>query len=69
MNVCGVAPENDLGIPGALLVAPGDPAKSALVARLTAQGTLRKPPVGTSIADTEGIGVIEEWIRGLAGCP
>jgi uncharacterized repeat protein (TIGR03806 family) len=68
MEVCGVEPQRDLGIPDALIVAPGEPERSTLLARMKALDDNRMPPIGTAVVDPDGTTLIEEWIRGLDGC-
>jgi hypothetical protein len=50
------------------VIQPGDPEHSALVRRIS----LRRggddpsmPPLGTEVVDTDGVQIIERWIRGL----
>lgn len=69
-RVCGVAPSTgDLGVPGALLLAPGDPARSLLSVRMrtTAQG--RMPPLASTRVHAEGADLVDAWIRGIGACP
>jgi mono/diheme cytochrome c family protein len=45
-------------------VVPGHPESSVLVARLkTTNPSARMPPLGVQVADREGIGLVERWIR------
>jgi len=70
MNVCEVAPNfGDLGVPGALLLTPGDPGASVLSLRPHALDGNRMPPLASSIVDPNGTQVLDDWILGLAGCP
>jgi uncharacterized repeat protein (TIGR03806 family) len=55
----------DLGIPGALLVHPGEPERSVLYLRITRRGQKQMPPVSTNLVDESGAKLIEEWIRSL----
>lgn len=65
-NLISVSPLNPLGISGAALVKPGDPASSILSHRLAASdGDLAMPPLGRSLPDEEAIGLIDRWIRSL----
>ena len=67
MGVCGVSPSHgDLGIAGALIVAPGEPERSVLLARIRETGADRMPPLGSVVVDEAGAGWVEEWI--LTGC-
>jgi len=65
-NLVNVDPGNPLGIPGASLVAPGRPDLSVLHARVasTDEG-VAMPPIAKSLADTEGLELLERWIASL----
>ena len=68
-NVCEAEPqEGDLGIAGALLLAPGDPAHSLVSVRMQSLGRGRMPPIGTAVVDEKGAALIDEWIRSIATC-
>ena len=72
MNACGVPAQNgDVGVPGAQVLAPGAPNKSALMLRMAAgAGTAwLMPPVGVNIPHAAGYLLIKNWIAGLAACP
>jgi uncharacterized repeat protein (TIGR03806 family) len=65
MGVVGVTPQSgDLGVPGALLVAPGDRARSVFWLRLRDEGAHRMPPLATSVVDEAGGDVVGRWIDG-----
>ncbi|MBX3191694.1 MAG: PQQ-dependent sugar dehydrogenase [Labilithrix sp.] len=67
---CNVDPEaGDLGIAGAKLIVPGDPAKSLLSVRPHALGANRMPPIASSLVDTQGVAVLDDWIRSVTACP
>ncbi len=67
---CGVDPSaGDLGIAGAKIIAPGDPAKSLLVQRPSRLDAYRMPPLATSMVDTAGVGVLTQWVQSLSTCP
>jgi hypothetical protein len=68
-NACDLAPMlSDLGIANARLVAPGDPARSVIVARMNRTGADAMPPLAQHLIDTAGVELISEWISGLSGC-
>ena len=68
-NACDVAPTaGDLGIPMARIIAPGDAASSVLVARMDRRDSLGMPPLASSLADTDGVALLSDWIDGLSGC-
>lgn len=70
INACGVAPTaGDLGVTGAMLLAPGDPAHSLISLRMKATGAGRMPPLATSVVDTQGTAVMDAWIQSLTACP
>jgi hypothetical protein len=46
------------------LIEPGQPARSTLALRMrTRDARLQMPPLGTDIADDEGLRLVERWIR------
>ncbi len=51
------------------VVAPGDPARSVLLARLGAAPELRMPPLGAATEDSKGIETLRYWIERLERCP
>ncbi len=69
-GVCDVAPaQDDLGITDARLLAPGDPTRSVLLQRMLRRTRERMPPLGSSVIDVYGTGVVGAWIQSLEGCP
>jgi hypothetical protein len=69
-RTCDVAPsEGDLGIDGARLFFPGDPARSLLSIRMQRAGAGRMPLLGSNVVDVTGVGVIDRWITQTATCP
>jgi uncharacterized repeat protein (TIGR03806 family) len=69
-NACGTAPQlGDLGVAGAKVIAPGSPAQSVLSLRPHALGASRMPPIASNVVDAAGLGVVDDWIRGLNACP
>lgn len=69
-KTCNVDPEaGDLGIGGAKLVVPGDPALSLVSIRPHSAAANRMPPLATSVVDTAGVKVVDDWIRALGACP
>lgn len=68
-NACNVAPTaGTLGIANALLVAPGDPARSVLLARMNRRDANAMPPLASTLVDAQGVQLVQQWIAGLAGC-
>ena len=69
-KTCGAAPSTGtLGIAGAKVIAPGDPAKSVLLQRMRSTQAYRMPPLARTTVDTPGTAVVESWIKGLTSCP
>lgn len=67
---CGKAPvAGDLGVPGALLVAPGAPEKSLVLLRMQALDAHRMPPLASHVVDQASVEVLTSWIRSLSSCP
>ncbi len=54
-------------IPGAQIVAPGDPYRSVLYYRMAKQGRGRMPHIGSELVDEQGVKLIREWIQQLPG--
>jgi uncharacterized repeat protein (TIGR03806 family) len=56
----------DLAVPGAKLVAPGDPAMSMLYQRMNRRrDVFNMPPLATHQIDQEAVGVVAQWIKSL----
>jgi uncharacterized repeat protein (TIGR03806 family) len=69
-KACGLDPSNgDLGIAGAKIIAPGDPAHSLISVRPKALGAGRMPPLATQMVDAQGTAAIDAWISSLTSCP
>ncbi|TQV80005.1 PQQ-dependent sugar dehydrogenase [Aliikangiella coralliicola] len=69
-QACDQAPNNgDLGIANARIIAPGESARSVLLARVSSlNAEHRMPPLATQVVDAQAVEVIENWINGLTGC-
>ena len=50
------------------LIAPGDPARSVILHRLSHRGpnTGQMPQMATNVVDQAAVKLVEEWIRSLA---
>jgi hypothetical protein len=59
----------ELDLDGALVITPGDPARSVLSQRLRATGDARMPPLGSVRIDEQGAALVDAWIESLATCP
>jgi uncharacterized repeat protein (TIGR03806 family) len=71
-GVCDVSPTaGDLGITDARIVAPGESARSVLLARMARRDANAMPPLASNVRDTAGEALIEAWINSLtaASCP
>ncbi len=67
--VCNVVPQSgSLGIADARLIAPGDAARSVVIARANRRDSLGMPPLASSLVDTSGISLLTAWINSLSGC-
>ncbi len=68
-NTCDVQPQaGELGINNARILAPGDPDRSTLVARMDRRDVHAMPPIGSNIVDAAGVTLIRDWIASLSGC-
>lgn len=57
-----------LGIADPRIIAPGDPARSVLLARIRDPGSENMPPGAGFLIDQEGVALIVAWIGSLAHC-
>ena len=68
-GACNVVPQRgDLGIANALVIAPGDSARSVLVARMDRRDAAAMPPLASLEVDAQGVALVAEWIDSLSGC-
>lgn len=68
MRLIGAKPLHPApGAADALLVAPGDPARSTLIKRIGARGpnSGQMPPISTAVPDRAGVDLMTEWCKGL----
>ncbi|MEW6434679.1 MAG: PQQ-dependent sugar dehydrogenase [Myxococcota bacterium] len=69
-NVCDALPQNgDLGVMGARLLAPGSPTTSMISRRMHALDASRMPIIGSSVVDTQGTALVDQWISSITACP
>jgi uncharacterized repeat protein (TIGR03806 family) len=52
-------------IPGAYILAPGDPQRSVLFYRMAKIGRGRMPHIGSELVDDKGLRLIQDWIQNL----
>ena len=57
-------PTDDLGVPGARIVTPGNPEASVLWRRIATMGPYHMPPLGTFEPHAEGIQLVRNFIEG-----
>ncbi|MDH3578530.1 MAG: PQQ-dependent sugar dehydrogenase [Gammaproteobacteria bacterium] len=69
-GTCDAIPQAGMvGIMNARIIAPGDAARSTLVARTNRRGDfVAMPPVGSTVIDTAGVTLLTDWVNGLTGC-
>ncbi|WP_406695931.1 PQQ-dependent sugar dehydrogenase [Singulisphaera sp. Ch08] len=66
MGLLDARPQHDtFGISNAMLVAPGDPERSALVRRLSVRGRGQMPPLVTNRVDDQAVTLLRDWIAQL----
>ncbi len=69
MNACDARPMvEDLGIANARLIAPGEPARSVLLARMKVRNGNQMPTLGTHLVDEAAVQVVSDWIASLSNC-
>jgi len=69
MDACNIVPTtDDLGLPMARIIAPGDASRSVLVERMRLRDEYGMPPLGSTTDDVEGWLIVTGWINGLADC-
>jgi uncharacterized repeat protein (TIGR03806 family) len=69
MNICNIEPGlGDLGITNAMLLAPGDPDRSVIWERMRRRDEEAMPPLGSFIADDQGVELLSDWIVSLESC-
>jgi uncharacterized repeat protein (TIGR03806 family) len=68
-NACDALPQaGTLGITSARLIAPGDAARSVLVARANRRDSNAMPPLSSTVIDTAGVALLSNWVNSLASC-
>ena len=68
-QTCNLQPAaGDLGISNARIIAPGEPARSVLLARMKVRDVNQMPPLASHMVDQAAVDVIMAWIGGLSGC-
>ncbi len=68
-NACNLAPRSgDLGISDARIIAPGEPERSVLLARMKRRDANQMPPLASHVVDEAAVNVVSEWIASLVAC-
>jgi uncharacterized repeat protein (TIGR03806 family) len=69
-GTCDVAPAaGSLGIANARLIAPGDAARSVVIARMARRDVDGMPPIGSFVVDAAGQALLSTWVNALTTCP
>lgn len=70
MGVCNKTPQTgDLRVADARVLYPRVPEKSILSLRMHSNdSTTRMPPLARNVVDTQGVKLIDDWIRVVASC-
>ncbi|MBX3198780.1 MAG: PQQ-dependent sugar dehydrogenase [Labilithrix sp.] len=69
-TMCNAPPEgSDVGVAGAKILVPGDPLRSLITIRAGRRDYFRMPPLGSSVVDYAGSGVLHAWISQMQSCP
>ena len=69
MGICNKDPKDPLGIVGAKLFTPGNPARSIIPLRMSSRPQNQMPPLATNIVHTLGVNAIKAWISQTTACP
>ena len=68
-NACNATPQaGDLGIANARILAPGEAARSVLVARANRRDASGMPPLGSTVVDSAGVTLLTSWVNSLTSC-
>ncbi len=67
-NTCNATPTGgDLGVAGAKIITPANPAASVLYLRMNRRGANQMPPIGSNAVDTAGATLLSDWITQMSG--
>jgi hypothetical protein len=68
-NACNAPPQaGAFGIANALLIAPGDAARSVLIYRANRRDANGMPSIGSGVVDAAGVALLNNWVNSLSGC-
>lgn len=68
LAMAGCQPSTFPGVENAMILAPGEPQRSAIFLRLTSRTDYQMPPLGTHMVDELAASVVGDWIRSLDKC-
>ncbi len=68
-GLCDEPTIGGLGLDDPRVVSPGEPGRSVLLERMLRLDGTRMPPLASSVVDSEGTTLIEDWIDALPSCP
>ena len=65
-SACSAVPQSgDLGIANPLIIAPGEPARSVLLARMNTRDANAMPPLASNLIDSDAVAMLDTWIAGI----
>jgi uncharacterized repeat protein (TIGR03806 family) len=65
-NACSIEPSaGNVGIANALIIAPGEPERSVLYARIQSRDASGMPPLASNIVDSAGVALLSDWIAAM----
>lgn len=67
-GACAAPTLGNLGVVGANIITPGDPASSVLYLRMSRRGADQMPPFASALVDTVGAGLVASWIQAMSTC-
>jgi uncharacterized repeat protein (TIGR03806 family) len=68
-RILGEPARINLGIDGARVIAPKDPWRSTILARMTTLEPTKMPPLAHEVVDARGLELLRAWIATLSGPP
>ncbi|MCA2977440.1 MAG: PQQ-dependent sugar dehydrogenase [Myxococcaceae bacterium] len=69
MGLCDAPPRASPSLADAVLVKPGAPGESLLLARMRSTSGDRMPPLGNRLVDERSVALVEAWVSSLGACP
>jgi len=68
MNICNASALDNMGIEGAQVLMPSDPARSILLQKMLIRGEGQMPPIASHQVDEAATSVLIEWINSFGDC-